>query len=65
MGGVVKSVINSLLPTLSFLLLLIDKLSPSIVHMFSAVGAGAITNLGTTPFFTIKTRLQVDYPFPF
>jgi hypothetical protein len=27
--------------------------------MMSAVGAGAITNLGTTPFFTVKTRLQV------
>lgn len=29
--------------------------------MLSAVGAGAVTNLGTTPFFTVKTRLQVFY----
>eukprot|EP00026_Physarum_polycephalum_P011756 Phypoly_transcript_11999.p1 GENE.Phypoly_transcript_11999~~Phypoly_transcript_11999.p1 ORF type:complete len:159 (+),score=21.55 Phypoly_transcript_11999:539-1015(+) len=28
--------------------------------MLSAVGAGAVTNVGTTPFFTVKTRLQTQ-----
>jgi len=37
-----------------------DKWNPSAVHLTSAVCAGAVTNLGTTPFFTVKTRLQTQ-----
>jgi len=37
-----------------------DRFNPSVVHLMSAVGAGAVTNLGTTPFFVIKTRLQTQ-----
>jgi len=37
-----------------------DRLSQPVIHMISAISAGAITNLGTTPFFTVKTRLQTQ-----
>lgn len=39
------------------------KFSPSIIHMAAAIGAGAITNIGTTPFFTVKTRLQTQQTY--